>query len=236
MRFGTVSPGAASANVADGAATALQVADELVAVGTNGTLKIEDIQLLVSEVELKRAENSVCVRDNKRGDDHDDDECRKFEGGPFLVDLPLGGGVVTVLQAEIPPGTFRAVEFEIEDFEMEDDDDQAEQRRASELFAQLRALYPNVPSGANMVVKGVFTPTSGAARPFIVYFNADVEIKQRFEQPLRVEQGGGITVRIDPAKWFTAGNQVRDLSALNGRLVEFEIEIKNGFVKVERDD
>jgi hypothetical protein len=41
-------------------------------------------------------------------------------------------------------------------------------------------------------------------------------------------------VRIDPARWFTFGNQVRDLSALDGRLIEFAIEMKNGFVKAER--
>lgn len=140
------------------------------------------------------------------------------------------------MQDEIPQGTFNAVEFEVEDFETDDDDDRAERQRASELFARLQALYPNVPMKANMVARGVFTPANGAARPFIVYFDADVEIKIRFEQPLRVDQGSGITVRIDPSKWFTIGNQVRDLSAENGQLVEFEIEMKNGFVKIEHDD
>ncbi len=237
IRFGT-EPAAAARSVATDAALAVALADEVLATGTNGTLKIEDIQFIVSEVELKRAENSTCVRDDEdrsgRNDD-DDDECKKFEGGPFLVDLPLGGGVVTVLQAEVPPGTFRAIEFEIEDFEMEDDDDQAEQRRASELFTQLKTTYPNLPAGANMVVKGIFTPTTGAARPFIVYFNADIEIRQRFEEPLVVEEGGGVTVRIDPTKWFTLGNRVRDLSALDGKLVEFEFEMRQGFIKVECD-
>jgi len=240
LRFGTVAPSASSANVQAGdVAQAVQVADEIVSVGTNGTLRIDDIQLIVSEVELKRAENDICRNDDDDDDDgdrdHDDDECAEFEGGPFLVDLPLGGGVVTVLNAEIPPGTFRAVEFEIEDFEMDDDDEDNERRRASELLAQLRLVYPEAPARANMVVKGVFTPTNGAPRPFVVYFNADVEIKQRFEEPLIVEEGGGITVRIDPAKWFEIGNRVRDLSALDGQLVNFEFEIKNGFVRVDCD-
>ena len=238
LRFGTVAP-ASSANVQAGdVAQALQVADEIVTVGTNGTLRIDDIQFIVSEVELKRAENDICRNDDDDDDGdrgHDDDDCAKFEGGPFLVDLPLGGGVVTVLNAEIPPGTFRAVEFEIDDFEMDDDDEDNERRRASELLAQLRLVYPETPARANMVVKGVFTPTTGAPRPFIVYFNADVEIKQRFEEPLIVEEGGGITVRIDPAKWFEIGTRVRDLSALNGQLVNFDIEIKNGFVRVDCD-
>lgn len=235
IRFGTEPAAARSIGIDANTALTVALADEVVATGTNGTLKIEDIQFIVSEVELKRAENSTCVRDSKRGDDHDDDECKKFEGGPFLVDLPLGGGVVTVLQAEVPAGTFRAIEFEVEDFEMEDDDEAAEQRRTSELFAQLKTTYPNLPAGANMVVKGTFTPTTGAARPFIVYFNADIEIRQRFEEPLVVAEGGGVTVRIDPTKWFEIGNRVRDLSALNGQLVEFEFEMKQGFIKVECD-
>ncbi len=236
VRFGTELSRASRSVATDASiASTVTLADEVMATGTNGTLKIEDIQFIVSEVKLKRAENSTCARESKRGDDHDNDECKKFEGGPFLVDLPLGGSVVTVLQAEVPAGTFRAIEFEVEDFEMEDDDDQAEQRRASELLAQLKTTYPNLPARANMVVKGTFTPTGGAARPFIVYFNADIEIKQRFEEPLVVEEGGGVTVRIDPTKWFVNGNRVRDLSALNGQLVEFEFEMKQGFIKVECD-
>lgn len=230
LKFGTSTQGAARARAADvGAALSVAPVDELVLAGTNGTLTIEDLQLIVSEVELKRAMDDAC-RDDA------DDECEEFEGGPFLVDLLLAGGDVTIMQGEIPQGTFNAVEFEVEDFEMEADDDGAERLRAGELFARLQALYPNVPMKANMVVKGVFTPTSGAARPFIVYFDADVEIKIGFELPLSVAEGSGITVRIDPSKWFMSGSQVRDLSALNGQLVEFEIEMKNGFVKVEHDD
>jgi len=236
IRFGTEpAAGARSLGIDGNAALAVALADEVLATGTNGTLKIEDIQFIVSEVELKRAENSECRREHEGDDDDDGDECKKFEGGPFLVDLPLGGGVVTVLQAEVPAGTFRAIEFEIDDFERDDDDDDAEQNRASALFTQLKAAYPNLPARANMVVKGVFTPTTGAPRPFIVYFNADIEIKQRFEEPLVVAEGGGVTVRIDPTKWFIRGNQVRDLSALDGKLVEFEFEMRQGFIKVECD-
>jgi hypothetical protein len=248
LRFGTVAPGASRASVQDGdVAQSVQLLDEIVTVGTNGALRIDDIQLIVSEVELKRAENDDCRKnDDDDDDDGDDDDnegengergnaCRKFEGGPFLVDLPLGGGVVTLLQEEIPAGTFRAVEFEIDDFEMDKDDEDNERERASELLARLRLLYPEAPARANMIVRGVFTPTDGAPRPFTVYFNADLTIKQRFEEPLNVDEGGGITVRIDPAKWFEIGNRVRDLSALNGRLVEFEAEMRNGFVRVDCD-
>lgn len=246
LRFGTVPLSGASTSI-DGAALSV-AADELTITGSNGTLEIEDIQLIVSEVELKRLDDAECegddddrqgvqqdVRlDERRGDDdEDEEECEEFEGGPFLVDLPLGGGEVTVLEEEIPAGTFTAIEFEIEDFEMEDDDDDGEGRRANQLLAQLRTLYPNVPPGANMVVKGTFTPTTGPARPFIVYFNADVEIKERFPEPLLVDEGGGITVRIDPSKWFLSGTQVRDLSRLDGQLVEFELEMKRGFIKIE---
>lgn len=227
------------------AALAVAAADEVVATGTNGTLTIEDVQFIVSEVTLKRAENAECRHEVKQdGKDgrhdgekrHDENaECKKFEGGPFLVDLPLGGGAVTVLEKEVPSGTFRAVEFEIDDLEADDDDDDAEQRNAADLLTQLRVLYPKFPEGANMVVKGTFTPTNGTAKPFIVYFDADIEIKQRFEEPLHVEDGGGITIRIDPTRWFTQGARVRDLSALDGKLIDFEFEMKNGFVKIDCD-
>jgi hypothetical protein len=235
VRFGTEASSARSNVSGTDAAFSIAAADELVVTGTNGTLKIEDIQLMVSEVKLKRAENSVCRHENKDEGHRANDECRKFEGGPFLIDLPLGGGIVTVLEAEVPEGTFRAVEFEIDDFEMDDDDEDNERQRASELFAQLRVLYPNAPARANMVVKGTFTPSNGNARPFIVYFDADLELRFRFEEPLVVEEGGGITVRVNPARWFEIGNRVRDLSALNGQLVEFELEMRNGFIRVDCD-
>ena len=244
IRFGT-EPSAGSRAVVDGSNAALSVAaaDEVTAAGTNGALKIEDIQLIVSEVTLKRADNDECRHEVKREEARHEGEkrheenaaCKKFEGGPFLVDLPLGGGVVTVLVGDVPSGTFRAVEFEIDDFEADDDDDAAERQHASALLTQLRVLYPNAPARANMIVKGTFTPTNGTPKPFIVYFNADIEIKQRFETPLKVENGAGITVRIDPTKWFIRGNQVRDLSALDGKLVEFEFEMRQGFIKVECD-
>ena len=127
------------------------------------------------------------------------------------------------------------MEFEIDDFDAKHHDDDGERQRASELLTKLRVLYPNAPADANMVVKGTFTPTNGTAKPFIVYFNADIEIKRRFEEPLVVEEDGGITVRIDPSKWFSNGNRVRDLSALNGQLVEFEVEMNQGFIKVDCD-
>jgi hypothetical protein len=215
------------------ALAALSIADEVAVNGSNGILTIQDIQLVVSEVTLKRAENSACVRKDRGGGN--DEECKKFEGGPFLIDLPLGGETVTVLEADVPNGTFRSVEFEVEDFDMDEDDEGREQQRADEIFAALRALYPDLPRGANMVVKGTFTPTGGAAEPFIVYFDADIEIKQRFAEPLVVDDGGGITVRVDPTKWFMAGGRVRDLSLLDGKLVEFEIEMRHGFVKVDCD-
>jgi hypothetical protein len=232
VRFAIAPSGAAQINLAEGRAS-FAIADEVTVDGTNGTLTIEDIQLIVSEVTLKRAENSSCVRADKGGGH--DEECKKFEGGPFLVDLPLGGGEVTVLEDDVPTGTFRSVEFEVEDFEMDDDDEENERQRASELLATLRASYPDLPEGANMVVKGVFTPTGGTPKPFIVYFNADIEIKQHFEEPLVVDEGSGITVRIDPTKWFRVGTRVRDLSLLDGDLVEFEIEMKQGFIKIDCD-
>lgn len=243
LRFGTEPAAASGAGVAGSNAAFSVAADEVLATGTNGTLKIEDIQFIVSEVTLKRAENAACVHEEKQhgkgrhdeGQSEANVECKKFEGGPFLVDLPLGGGVVTVLEKDVPSGTFRAVEFEIDDFEADDDDDAAERNRAMELLTALRLKYPDLPARANMVVKGTFTPTNGAAKPFVVYFNADIQIKQRFDPPLEVNDGGGITVRIDPTKWFEVGNRVRDLSALNGQLVEFEFEMKNGFVKIECD-
>jgi hypothetical protein len=63
------------------------------------------IRLIVSEIELERAEGA-CVGE-------DDDDCEEFEGGPFLVNL-LDGTGDEVVNAIIPAGSYTEFEFEVE--------------------------------------------------------------------------------------------------------------------------
>ena len=75
--------------------------DVLTLTGTNGTLQLQDVRLIVSKLELERADGSCA----SAGGEDDEGECEEFEGGPFLVDLPLSGGSVTVSTEQVAAGT-----------------------------------------------------------------------------------------------------------------------------------
>lgn len=195
--------------------------------GTNGTLVLQDIRVIVSKLELERTDGACAAAD--------DDECKEFEGGPFLVN-PLDGTGDEVVNALIPAGSYSKFEFEVEDLEPEDDDDSGDRQTMQQILAQVRQAYPNYPSDASMVVHGTFTPTDGVAQEFTVYFNAEIEVEREFATAFRVPEDGTITVNLDPESWFRTGTQVTNLAALNGQTVEFESEFEQGIEGVEHDD
>lgn len=215
-----------------------QPASDLTVTGTNGTLLIDDIRFIVEELELESSESSsVCNDDDEHDDDlrvsadehsgrggdddeddnedEDDDEC-EFEGGPFIVDLPLdGSGVATITTENVPAGTYDSFKFKIDDLEADDGDNDDEAAKTPSLLSDIRAAYPNFPSRASMVVHGAQNGT-----PFTVYFRSKIRISQAITPPLVVPGDGTLTVHLDPSMWFKIGGQVLDLAALNGRLVD----------------
>ena len=78
--------------------------------GTNGTLTIVEIRLIVNEVELEPADGSCDLVDNS---DDDGDECPDFEAPPRFLDLPLDGNPIMAMTGLIPPGTYDELEFEV---------------------------------------------------------------------------------------------------------------------------
>ena len=205
--------------------------DVLEIAGTNGTLRIEDIRLIVSELELEAADGS-CV-----GEDDGDDGCEEFESGPFLVDLPLAGGAVTLATDQIAPGTYDELEFEVEDLEADDDDDAGERQAIQSLLAALRGVYPGFPSRAEMVAHGTFTPAGSATpQPFTVYFDAEIEVEMELSPPVTVPGATALVVVVDPALWFTEGARVVNLAALDGRMIEFHSQLRDGIEEVDEID
>lgn len=236
VKFSTGGSAAVRANVvlSDDA----RLATDLTVTGTNGTLVIDDIRFIVEELELKSSESSsVCGDDDEHDDDlrvsaddksgrggdddeddnedEDNDEC-EFEGGPFIVDLPLdGSGVATITTENVPAGTYDSFKFKIDDLEADDEDDDDEAAKTPSLLTDIRSAYPDFPSRASMVVHGTENGT-----PFTVYFRSKIRISQAISPPLVVPGDGVITVNLDPSMWFKVGDQVLNLLALNGRLVD----------------
>jgi hypothetical protein len=190
--------------------------------GSNGTLVITDIRLIVSEIELERVDGE-CLND-------DDDDCEEFEGGPYLVNL-LEQSATDVVRAVVPAGLYTELEFEVEDLDIDDDDDNGERAAKQAILTELRQTYPSFPTDASMVVRGTFD-----GEPFTVFFEAEIEVEQEFPRPFRVPEDELITVLLDPAAWFMNGTQVIDLLALDGRTIEFEAEFEDGVLEIEFDD
>lgn len=223
--FTTSSASSTSANSLAKAASTLEIT------GTNGTLAVDDIRIIVSEVELESEADSVEFESDK----------------PTFVDLPLdSNNVARVVEDEVPPGVYNQFEFEVEDVELDDEDDDEEELR------QLRQEiedegFTNWPNEASMVVVGTFTPDDGEARPFTTYFEAEIEVEVEMEDG-SFEIGGEdsprqLTVNLDPARWFTKPDgTVDDLSQhdyeTTNEVVEFELEyeFEDGVTEIEFDD
>lgn len=229
--FGTASAATASSPMA----TAPQ--RNVVAEGTNGTLEITDVLLIVSELELEGADDA-CLDP----DDDDLDDCADFEASPFLLELPLDGSTVTVAVEGAQAGTYHELEFEVEDLELDDDDDAQELEPA---WAEARDAHIDWPDEASMVVEGTFTPADDAtARTFRVFVDADIEVELEMDEPLVVEadEPASVTVLLDPGTWFTrADGSVLDLSAFDydgdeSDIIELEAEFEDGVVEIELDD
>lgn len=250
---GTIGIRFAAASTA-GAGTALSAAD-LDLVGSNGTLSITDVRMLVREFEVDRVDDD-CDDDSSRnnrgsgddgssGDDGrgDDDDCEKFRAPPAFISLPLDGQGALVVEQEVPPGVYDELELEVKELDDDDDDDSLRDRQARELMVLVRQQFPEWPREASLRVEGVFTPVSGAARPFVAYFDAEIEIEMRLSPPLVIGENDSpiVTIDVAPAVWFLGSTGgVVDLSAFDfattGRVAEFEIEIERGFVKTRFED
>lgn len=213
---------------------AVNATEELLIVeGSNGTLAITDIRLVVSEMKLK-------VDDDSSG------EGSEFETKASQLDLPLDTAQVAVMaDAEIPADVYDEFEFEVEDVDPHDEDLTAEEQAHLEaLLDTIRVDYPNWPEDASMVVTGSFTSADGGDPvAFTTYVDAEIEIEVEMSPPLEVAADGlsrSITVELDPARWLTqTDGTVLNLAefdyTLTEDLYELEAEFENGVAEIEVD-
>ncbi len=203
--------------------------------GSNGTLSIDELYLIVAEFELELV-GVEC-------DGLLDDDCEEFEAPAAFVQVPMEAGVdQAVVRQEVPAGSYSGLEFEVEDLEDDEEDDDAVAIQAVR-DAILAAGFDDWPSGASMLAVGSFTPTGGSAVPFRVFFDAEIEIELDFDTPLEITEDAvdrTVSVTVDPTAWFLSGDTVVDLSQWDydttGQLLEFGFELENGFTDVEFDD
>lgn len=247
VRFGTTTSSPLASNVLS-TDDRQPTFDQLTITGTNGTIVIDDIRFIVEEMKLRSSEsNSTCKDDDDENEidddirmsqgsdqgrndneDEDDDEC-EFEGGPFIVDLPLEGNT-TISTQNVPAGTYDSFRFKMDDLEGDDDDEDDDRANVPNLLAEMRTVYPNFPSKASMVVKGTQN-----GQPFTVYFRSKLKLSEPISPPLVVPGNNSLTVKIDPTAWFKTGGQVMNLAALNGQLENWG-QFKSGLRGAHKGD
>jgi hypothetical protein len=216
VRFRLDQTGVATARVAAAVAASIEVS------GSNGTLILDEVWLIVDEFKLE-VDGSEC-------DEEAAVHCEKFEAAPAFVSVPLDGELSgTVVNAAVPAGTYTSLKFETK-----------APGSGAALLAEIRAQIPEWPEGASALVVGTFTPEGGDPVPFRVFFDAEVKVELAFEEPLVIREGEGETVSVfvDPALWFAQpGGTVLDLSQLDfattGELFKLEANFIDGFTKIE---
>lgn len=202
--------------------------DTLFVSGSNGTLRITDIQFIVAEFELEPREA-----------DGDSTEFEEISSGPVLVDLPLNSnGIFSLNETVIPAGFYEELEFEIENLEIDEDDEEAS---FLALQDEIRALFPQWPVSASMIIIGDFISAQGDTTAFTTFAEAEIEVEREFEPAIEITDANRaqiLTIPITPSVWFSrANNTVLNLAEYDyettEELLEFEIEFENGISEIE---
>jgi hypothetical protein len=201
----------ASATQAGGAA----LADISITDGSN-TLVVTRARLVLDEIELEEFSGRDCDNSGPGSDPN----CPEIEIGPFLVDLPLTGGVRSAITAQIPAGSYHEIEFDIEPV----DDSNAS---ASAFFA----ANPDIPRNRSIIVEGTFN-----GQAFVFMSSSRFELELEFEPNLVVGPGGtNVTVDVDVSSWFRAGTSL--LSPLDPTVAaSIEARILASFAAFQDDD
>jgi hypothetical protein len=203
------------------------------ATGANGTLTIDEVQIVVDEFKLESVADA-CEEAGPGG-------CAPFETPPYFLDLPLDAVPIDIGASAVSAGTYVALKLETKDFESSVGDPGPPM---DALRAEVLAEFPDWPASASLRVAGSFDPIDeGTARDFVVYFHAEVKVELGFDPALSLLEGDEeirIVVEVDPVAWFTLpGGMVSDLSELDyettGEVVDFEAKMADGFTKIEID-
>lgn len=232
IKFGKGSATVASRSAGSTLATVTSsAAQEPVISGTNGTLDITDIRMIVEDFVLRPVEVSDCDVEPEPS------ECKNFETRYHLIDVPLIGAAITVVQENIPAGLYDQLEFDVDDIEVEEDE-VSDLVLVGVLARGIFIEFPDWPEKASMVVVGSFTPTGESdAQDFRAYFEAEIEVELDLIPSLEVTGEGlirNLIIEVSPERWFLqADGTVLDLASLDfartGLLIDFDPEIKDGF-------
>jgi hypothetical protein len=171
------------------------------------------------------------------------DDCAEVEMSPRFLDLPLDGEPIVAVTASVPAGTYKRLDFEVEDLE-DDETDPVKAAAIAAVRAQILAIAPDWPRKASTLITGSFAPSSGGSVDFRVFLDAEIEVRLDLVPNLIVASDGSssreITVDVAPRVWFLRSDgTVLPLHlfdhSLTGELLELDVEMKDGFTEIEID-
>ena len=192
--------------------------DDTLVVGTD-TLILTSVEVVLREIELKRAETADCdVEPEPEG-------CEEVEVGPVLVDLPLEAGADSTFAIDAPAGTYSRIDFEVHKVSSGDPGDAA--------FLQAHPAFEDL----SIRVQGTFN-----GQTFTFETDLDVEQELSLAPPMVVDEttATNVTVRVDVSTWFRSvtGALIDPATGNKGGQNESEVKetIKDSFKAFEDED
>ena len=166
-------------------ASVMAPGDSLVLTDGTNTLIITSAQVLMREIELKRANVSDCDSTASA------DACEEFELGATLVTLPLVAGAATEVSINVDSGSYSEIEFDVHKLGTDSVDN------------VFQAANPSWPVAQSIRVAGFYNGT-----PFTFVTDIDAEQEIQFSPALVAGPGGtlgNVTIRFDLDQWFRTG-------------------------------
>ncbi len=201
-------------NLATESATLVWIRGYTLTSANNDTLVIDSVQIVLRDIKFQRLNEDLCDQEDgdssgsllassrhdegESGDSDDDgndgehDGCESFNAGPYLLNLPLGGGVTRGFSVGVDTGSYDQLRIKIH--KPEDDGD-----------AKDVAFVAAHPEFNKVSIRAVGTFNG---QPFA--FVTDLNAQQRMDlvPPIVVADSVtnvDITIDVDLSNWFSDG-------------------------------
>lgn len=182
--------------------------------GSTSTVVLDTVQLVLRDLRFKRVEGTACPDDDSlsagirhddgnggnsghegdhNGDDGHEDTCESFNAGPYLLDVPLGGGVDRAFAVSVDTGTYDQLRIKVH---------KPHSDSADAADAAFLAAHPEF-NGVSIRVVGSYNGT-----PFVFTSDLNAEQRIRLIPPITVAdsaQNVDVTIKVDVSTWFSDG-------------------------------
>ncbi len=198
-------------NLATESATLGGLRGDTLTSANNDTLVIDSVQMVLRDIRFQRTNEDFCDQEDDSlgssssrhdegssgdsdddGNDGDHDACESFNAGPYLLNLPLGGGVTRGFSVAVDTGSYDQLRIKVH--KPEDDGD-----------AKDVAFVAAHPEFNKVSIRAVGTFNG---QPFAFVTDLNVEQKMDLVPPIVVADSVtnvDITIDVDLSNWFSDG-------------------------------